>query len=67
MSNTELKSPETIKFSEIKVGTRFSVDGIIHRKVSATATYGYSARDIKEKRGIYSFKPETELLIINNN
>lgn len=63
----KLMKPPTIMFVDIKIGTRFMVDGIIHKKVSQTATYGYSAKDNKLKKGIYTFHPKAELIIINNN
>lgn len=57
------ENTDTILFREIPMGTKFIVNDIMHKKISSTATYGYSVKNRKNKRGIYSFNPETKLLI----
>lgn len=62
----DLIKPIIILFRDIPPGAKFIVNGIIHKKISSSTTYGYSIENIKKKRGRYFFHPETKLLINKN-
>lgn len=63
MKEFQVKQPEIIEitFSEIPIGVKFKIGNILHKKVSATATYGTPIDKKKGEKGIYSFNPETKL------
>ena len=58
----EPKSSVTLTFSELKIGAKFILNNVLHKKTSSTATYGRAlyAKD-KKKTGIYTFNPNAKL------